>query len=135
MTEETNPHKHQEERLRTLLQTDEKVQPRAGLFSKVWHSKSKYRRVIYQCNSKFKHKCIADFTSDVGTTSSSDNILTRTQPCSTPHLYEPEIQQKFLQAFARCFGQREAVPSQYSPSPVGGGVGATPHGVGRCRTK
>ncbi len=34
MTEETNPHKHQEERLRTLLQTVEKVQPRAGLFSK-----------------------------------------------------------------------------------------------------
>ncbi len=77
--------------------------------AKVWHSNSKYRRVIYQCNSKFKHKCIADFTSDVGTTSSSDNILTRTQPCSTPHLYEPEIQQKFLQAFARYFGQREVV--------------------------
>ena len=87
MTEETNPHKHQEERLRTLLQTVEKVQPRAGLFSKVWHSNSKYRRVIYQCSSKFKNE----------------------HSCSTPHLYESEIQQKFLQAFARYFGQREVV--------------------------
>ncbi len=42
--------------------------------AKVWHSNSKYRRVIYQCNSKFKNE----------------------HSCSTPHLYEPEIQQKFL---------------------------------------
>ena len=55
--------------------------------AKVWHSNSKYRRVIYQCNSKFKNE----------------------HSCSTPHLYEPEIQQKFLQAFARYFGQREVV--------------------------
>ena len=55
--------------------------------SKTWHSNSKYRRVIYQCNSKFKNE----------------------HSCSTPHLYEPEIQQKFLQAFARYFGQREVV--------------------------
>lgn len=46
--------------------------------AKVWHSNSKYRRVIYQCNSKFKGEHF----------------------CTTPHLYEPEIQQKFLNAFS-----------------------------------
>lgn len=55
--------------------------------AKVWHSNSKYRRVIYQCNSKFKN----------------ENF------CTTPHLYEQEIQQKFLQAFSQFFGQRQSV--------------------------
>ncbi len=39
--------------------------------AKVWHSNTKYRRVIYQCN----HKYHAD------------------KPCSTPHMSEEEIQQ------------------------------------------
>ncbi len=55
--------------------------------AKVWHSNSKYRRVIYQCNSKFKGEHL----------------------CTTPHLYEPEIQQKFLNAFSRYFGQKDVV--------------------------
>ena len=55
--------------------------------AKVWHSNSKYRRVIYQCNSKFKNEHL----------------------CTTPHLYEQEIQQKFLQAFSQFFGQRQSV--------------------------
>lgn len=55
--------------------------------AKVWHSNSKYRRVIYQCNSKFKNE----------------------HSCSTPHLYEPEIQQKFLNVFSRYFGQKDVV--------------------------
>ena len=55
--------------------------------SKVWHSTSKYRRVIWQCNNKFKGQ----------------------QLCSTPHLYEYEIQQKFLNAFARYFEQRDVI--------------------------
>ena len=42
--------------------------------SKVWHSTSKYRRVIWQCNGKFK----------------------RGEKCSTPHLYEKDIQRIFL---------------------------------------
>lgn len=37
--------------------------------SKVWHSNSKYRRVIWRCNAKYE--------------SSS--------PCSTPHLYEDDL--------------------------------------------
>jgi len=55
--------------------------------AKVWHSNSKYRRVIYQCNSKFKGGHF----------------------CTTPHLYEYEIQQKFLNAFARYFEQRDVI--------------------------
>ena len=42
--------------------------------SKVWHSTSKYRRVIWQCNHKFKNG----------------------ERCTTPHLYEDEIKQKFI---------------------------------------
>lgn len=55
--------------------------------AKVWHSNSKYRRVIYQCNSKFKNE----------------------HSCSTPNLYEPEIQQKFLNVFSRYFGHKDVV--------------------------
>ena len=55
--------------------------------SKVWHSTSKYRRVIWQCNNKFKGEHF----------------------CTTPHLYESEIQQKFLNAFSRYFEQRDVV--------------------------
>jgi hypothetical protein len=44
--------------------------------SKVWHSNSKYRRIIYQCNHKFNN--------DV--------------KCSTPHFSEESIKQKFVSA-------------------------------------
>ncbi len=44
--------------------------------SKVWHSNSKYRRVVYQCNLKFKNE----------------------NKCTTPHLTEEEIQQAFIKA-------------------------------------
>ena len=52
--------------------------------SKVWHSTDKYRRVIWQCNAKFKdgHKC------------------------DTPHLTEEAIQQKFLEAFGQLITDR-----------------------------
>ena len=42
--------------------------------SKVWHSNDKYRRVVWQCNHKFKDK-------------------TR---CRTPHLTEDEIKDAFI---------------------------------------
>lgn len=52
--------------------------------SKVWHSNDKYRRVIWQCNAKFKdgHKC------------------------DTPHLTEEAIQQKFLEPFGQLLAER-----------------------------
>ena len=43
--------------------------------SKVWHSTDKYRRVVWQCNAKFRNK-------------------TR---CKTPHLTEDEIKTAFVQ--------------------------------------
>lgn len=44
--------------------------------SKVWHSNDKYRKVIYQCNNKFKNKT----------------------GCTTPHLTETEIKEYFIKA-------------------------------------
>ena len=50
-----------------------------GFFgSKVWHSTSKYRRIIWQCNHKFSK--------------SSGN-----EKCKTPHLYEDEIKKRFIE--------------------------------------
>ena len=55
--------------------------------SKVWNSTSKYRRVIWQCNNKFKceHKC------------------------STPHLNEETIKARFLVAFGTLLDGKEAI--------------------------
>ena len=52
--------------------------------SKVWHSTDKYRRVIWQCNAKFKDK----------------------RQCETPHLAEAEIQQRFLTALDKLLTDR-----------------------------
>ena len=55
--------------------------------SKVWHSTSKYRRTIWQCNAKFKgeHKC------------------------RTPHLYEDDLKEHFIVALSRLLADREAL--------------------------
>ena len=55
--------------------------------SKVWHSTDKYRRVIWQCNDKFKgdHRC------------------------TTPHLYEKDIKELFLRAFAKLMVDRDSL--------------------------
>ena len=54
---------------------------------KVWHSTDKYRRVIWQCNGKFKGE----------------------HRCSTPHLYEEDIKCLFLQAVADLTEAREVL--------------------------
>jgi DNA invertase Pin-like site-specific DNA recombinase len=51
---------------------------------KVWHSTSKYRRVIWRCNSKYKN----------------DN------PCAVPHFYQEEIMDAFVKAFNRYIQNR-----------------------------
>ena len=58
--------------------------------SKVWHSNSKYRRVIWQCNAKFKdgHKC------------------------QTPHLMEDCIERCFLEAYNQLLVQRFSITSE-----------------------
>lgn len=43
--------------------------------SKVWHSTSKYRRIIWQCNHKFNNG----------------------EKCNTPHLYEDAVKEKFIE--------------------------------------
>jgi site-specific DNA recombinase len=55
--------------------------------SKVWHSTSKYRRTIWQCNDKFKgdHRC------------------------TTPHLYEKDIKKLFIRAFGKLMADREHI--------------------------
>ncbi|MHB1652326.1 MAG: recombinase family protein [Desulfitobacteriaceae bacterium] len=53
--------------------------------SKVWGSNTKYRRVIWRCNEKYK----------------SD------KRCNTPHVTEDDVKQRFLTAFNRLMGDRE----------------------------
>lgn len=48
----------------------------ANFGSKVWHSNSKYKRTVFQCNKKFKNE----------------------KKCTTPHLTEAEIKQAFVTA-------------------------------------
>lgn len=55
--------------------------------SKVWHSNDKYRRVIWQCNAKFKDK----------------------KRCKTPHLSEDEIKAAFLRVVNRVAADREEI--------------------------
>lgn len=56
--------------------------------SKVWHSNDKYRRVIWQCNHKFKDKGCR---------------------CSTPHLTEDELTAVFVNALNQFIGSKDEV--------------------------
>ncbi len=55
--------------------------------SKVWHSNDKYRRVVWQCNAKFKDG----------------------HHCSTPHLTDVQLQESFLASFNRLLEQRDFI--------------------------
>lgn len=55
--------------------------------SKVWHSTDKYRRVIWQCNEKFKGE----------------------RRCGTPHLTEEDVRRLFLQAVSRIAEERDVL--------------------------
>ena len=59
--------------------------------SKVWHSNSKYRKTIWQCNHKF----------DGG------------EKCGTPHLDEDSIKQLFLKAANAIFAEKDGVREDY----------------------
>lgn len=57
-----------------------------GFFgSKVWHSTSKYKRTVWQCNHKFKNG----------------------KKCTTPHLYEDEIKKRFVEVCNRIATDRD----------------------------
>jgi len=63
-----------------------------GFFgSKVWHSNSKYRKVIWQCNHKF----------------------TNQEKCRTPHLYEEDIKKAFVKAFNRIIENNNEILQEY----------------------
>ena len=55
--------------------------------SKVWHSNDQYRRVVWQCNAKFKNA----------------------EKCTTPHLTEDQIKDVFVAAMNRLITNRDAV--------------------------
>lgn len=55
--------------------------------SKVWHSNDQYRRVIWQCNGKFKGD----------------------KKCSTPHMTEDQIKGAFIKALSILISDREAL--------------------------
>lgn len=59
--------------------------------SKVWHSTDKYRKVIWRCNRKY------------------DNG----KKCSTPHVSEAQIIEKFMIAFNQIFAEREELFSTF----------------------
>ena len=59
--------------------------------SKVWHSNSKYRKTIWQCNHKF----------DGG------------EKCGTPHLDEETIKSLFLKAANAVFAEKDGVREDY----------------------
>ena len=61
--------------------------------SKVWHSNSKYRRTIWQCNNKYKTK---------GKCS-----------CQTPHINEATIQNIFIQAFNQIYAIKTQLTNDY----------------------
>ena len=61
--------------------------------SKVWHSTSKYRRVIWRCNHKFNGVC----------------------KCNTPHLYEDAIKEKFIFACNQLFENRDEILVRTDP--------------------
>ena len=55
--------------------------------SKIWHSTSKYRRTVWQCNGKFKNG----------------------KKCMTPHLYESHIKEKFLTAMNQVLANKTEI--------------------------
>jgi len=59
--------------------------------SKVWHSNSKYRRIIWQCNHKFTNK----------------------DKCRTPHIYEDDLKRAFVDAFNNIIENKDEILREY----------------------
>ena len=55
--------------------------------SKVWHSNDQYRRIVWQCNAKFKDKTW----------------------CKTPHLTEEEIKAAFVKMVNKLIADRTSI--------------------------
>jgi hypothetical protein len=76
---------------------------------KLWHSTSAYRRVIWQCNDKYRKAVREQDVND-----SSQGVHERQGPerCTTPHVTEEQVQLAFLQQFNALFGQKDEVLSE-----------------------
>ncbi|MDO9592634.1 MAG: zinc ribbon domain-containing protein [Erysipelotrichaceae bacterium] len=59
--------------------------------SKLWHSTSKYRRTVWQCNHKYSNK----------------------KRCCTPHFYEEDIKEAFLKVFNGLIKNKEEIIQGY----------------------
>jgi DNA invertase Pin-like site-specific DNA recombinase len=59
--------------------------------SKLWHSNSKYKRTIYQCNQKFKNE----------------------EKCDTPHLYEEQIKAAFVTAVNKLLADKDSIIADF----------------------
>ncbi len=62
--------------------------------SKTWHSTSKYRRVIWQCNHKYDGE----------------------EKCTTPHLTDDDIKSLFISAVNQLIGQKETITAALTAS-------------------
>ena len=62
--------------------------------SKTWHSTSKYRRVVWQCNHKYDGE----------------------EKCTTPHLTDDDIKGLFVSAVNQLIGQKDAIISALTAS-------------------
>jgi len=62
--------------------------------SKVWHSGTKYKRTVWQCNEKYKSKGKCG--------------------CQTPHFYETDIQQIFIRAINQVFKNKDQLIADYN---------------------
>ncbi|MDR0531404.1 MAG: recombinase family protein [Oscillospiraceae bacterium] len=71
--------------------------------SKVWHSKSKYRKYIWQCNKKYRNAACEQVVNDKFTGCSLGDKLR----CATPHVTEDELQRAFVAALNQLLGDKE----------------------------
>ena len=62
--------------------------------SKTWHSTSKYRRVVWQCNHKYDGE----------------------EKCTTPHLTDDDIKRLFVSAVNQLIGQKETITAALTAS-------------------
>ena len=60
--------------------------------SKVWHSTSKYRRVVWRCNEKYKDD----------------------QKCETPHINEDDLKRLFIEAFNLMYSDQSELAENYN---------------------
>lgn len=80
--------------------------------SKTWHSKSKHRKVIWQCNEKYRSAATDSDTVSM-TSKGEQNEQRKRAQCNTPHLEERAIQAAFVDAVNRLIDDKEELVERY----------------------